>query len=174
MNPGAPAVYLEDVSYRIGRHIILNGINFRIGKGCIHGILGPNGSGKTSILSIVLGLRRHTGGTVSVPERARIGAVLQETSLYEELTAYENLLFSASLYGIKNEKKRISEVLEILGLGDRSGDIVRNLSGGMRRRITIARALLHKPELLVIDEPTLGVDEQAKANHMVVFEKSEK
>jgi ABC-type multidrug transport system ATPase subunit len=167
-----PAVFFEDVSYKIGGRSILEHINFSIGKGYIHGLLGPNGAGKTSILSIILGLRRHYEGRVSLlgevlpgrgkELRRRIGAVLQETALYEELTAYENLLFSASLYGINKPKSRISEVLGILGLESRSCEAVRTLSGGMRRRITIARALLHKPDLLVIDEPTLGVDAQAR------------
>ncbi len=173
MTDGLPAVSFNDVSCRIGSRKILEHLNFQTGRGIIHGILGLNGAGKTTLLSLVLGLRRSYEGFVSVLGetlpgrnamriRRRIGAVLQETALYEELTAYENLLFSASLYGINNPKSRISEVLEILGLDNRSGDIVKTLSGGMRRRITIARALLHRPELLVIDEPTLGVDADAR------------
>ncbi len=171
MNCG-PAVCFDDVSCKISRNTVLSHINLNISYGSIQGILGPNGAGKTTLLSIVLGLRRHTGGRATVLGEKlpgggngllrRIGAVLQETALYEELTAYENLLFSASLYGISNPKKRILEVQELLGLSDWSGKTVNALSGGIRRRVAIARSLLHKPDLLVIDEPTLGVDAEAR------------
>ena len=172
MNNECPAVSFDDVSCRIGNREVLSHISLDIARGSITGILGPNGAGKTSLLSIVLGLRRHSAGKVIVlgegmpgagkDLRKRIGAVLQETALYDELTAYENLLFSASLYGIPKPKKRISELLEFLGLEERSGVAVKTLSGGMRRRVTIARALLHNPDLLVVDEPTLGVDAEAR------------
>jgi ABC-2 type transport system ATP-binding protein len=94
--------------------------------------------------------------------RRKIGVVLQETALYDELTTFENLEFAASLYNVPEPRKRIEEVLELLMLSSRSKQFVRTLSGGMRRRVAIARALVHDPELLIIDEPTLGVDVEAR------------
>ncbi len=168
----AQAVCFENVSCRIGRKTIIDHISLDFKAGQISGIVGPNGAGKTTLLSMVLGLRPPSEGTVTVlgerlPSRGyslrrRIGVVLQETALYEELTGFENLLFSASLYNIPEPKKRINAVLELLDLSGRSGEPVRTLSGGLRRRIAIARALLHKPEMLIIDEPTLGVDVEAR------------
>ncbi|MGH7203175.1 MAG: ABC transporter ATP-binding protein [Candidatus Levyibacteriota bacterium] len=166
------AITFEAVSYKIGKNILLEDITFRITNETITGILGPNGAGKSTLLSLINGLHRHTTGIITelgeqLPMKGttlqqRIGVVLQETALYEELTTFENLSFSASLYNIKNPKTRISEVLGLLNLEDRSDQIVRTLSGGLRRRIAIARALLHDPELLIIDEPTLGVDSEAR------------
>lgn len=166
------AVHFEKVWYRVGRRTILNGISLDIKQGSIAGILGPNGAGKTTLLSMIIGLRRPSQGNVTilgerlpvqgVSLRQRIGVVLQETALYDELTTFENLQFSASLYNVSDPKWSIGKVLELLGLSDRASDVVKTLSGGLRRRIAIARSLLHSPELLVIDEPTLGVDVEAR------------
>ena len=141
-------------------------------QGEITGILGPNGAGKTTMLNAIVGLRTPTTGSVVVlgqrvsardPEfYRRIGVVLQETALYDELTTFENLRFAASLYGIADPRARIAEVLRLLDLSERTEERVGRLSGGMRRRIIIARALLHSPDLLIIDEPTLGVDVEAR------------
>lgn len=167
-----PPVRLEEVSCSVGGKPLLHQVSLRIEAGHVAGILGPNGAGKSTLLSLIIGLRRPASGRAEVlgerlpgggaKLRRRIGVVLQETALYDELTAYENLRFSASLYGIANARERIFAVLELLGLADRSRDIVGTLSGGMRRRISIARALLHNPELLIVDEPTLGVDVDAR------------
>lgn len=167
-----PAVDIQNVLCKIGNKIILNDISLSLKKGEITGILGPNGAGKTTLLSLINGLRKHNAGTISVlgeklpvkggKLRRRIGVVFQETALYEELSTFENLHFSASLYNVQNPEGRISEVLDLLDLSDRSDQMVRELSGGLRRRVAIARALLHDPELLIIDEPTLGVDVQAR------------
>ena len=118
------------------------------------------------------GLRKHSSGEISIlgeslpmrgsKLRRRIGVVLQETALYEELTTLENLSFTASLYDVPDPAARIAEVLDLLKLTERARQIVSTLSGGLRRRIAIARALLHNPELLIIDEPTLGVDVEAR------------
>jgi ABC-type multidrug transport system ATPase subunit len=166
--PGAQAVELDRVSCRIGSATVLSELSLSLPSGAVTGVLGPNGAGKSTLLALVMGLRRPSAGSASVlgvrlPAkdahlRRRIGVVLQETALYEELTAYENLRFAASLYGVRPADERIRAVLELLGLGDRAGSITGTLSGGMRRRIAIARALLHDPDLLIIDEPTLGVD----------------
>ena len=169
---GVPALRLDDVSCRMGDRSVLSSVTLDVGWGEIAGILGPNGAGKSTLLGLVTGLRRPSSGSVSVlgerlPVRGgrllrRIGVVLQETALYDELTTRENLLFSASLYDVPEPKARIAEILELLGLSDRAGDVVRTLSGGLRRRVALGRALLHAPELLVIDEPTLGVDVDAR------------
>ena len=163
-----PAIHLHDVSCRIGRRRLLDGISLEMPRGAVTGILGPNGAGKSTLLSLITGLRTPASGEATVlgerlPVRGnglrrRLGVVLQETALYDELTAAENLRFAASLYGVPDPGRRIVEVLDLLGLSQRARDVVATLSGGMRRRVAIARALLHQPELLVIDEPTLGVD----------------
>ncbi|MBV9280812.1 MAG: ABC transporter ATP-binding protein [Chloroflexi bacterium] len=167
-----PVVRLADVSCRLGRRLVLAGITLAVAPGSIVGVLGPNGAGKSTLLGLVSGVRRPSSGAVEVlgeplPARAgalrrRIGVVLQETALYEELTTAENLRFTASLYGVPRPRERIGEVLALLGLEERGREGVRTLSGGLRRRIALARALLHDPELLIVDEPTLGVDAEAR------------
>ena len=166
------AVLFNDVSYHLGSKTILDHLTFEVGAGNIYGLLGPNGAGKSTLLSLITGLRRHASGSITVLGerlpmkggrlRQRIGVVLQETALYEELTTRENLQFAASLYNVREASTRLREVLALLRLTDCVDQSVRTLSGGMRRRVAIARALLHDPELLVIDEPTLGVDVEAR------------
>jgi len=126
--------------------------------------------GKSTLLSLVTGLRHKTAGEITVcglPDghreiRQHFGVVLQETALYEELTTYENLDFAASFYNVQNPKRKIHEIIELLGLSERAKDSVRILSGGLRRRVAIGRALVHDLQLLIIDEPTLGVDVDAR------------
>jgi ABC-2 type transport system ATP-binding protein len=166
------AVRFEDVTCQIGQRKILDHINLSIKRSAITGILGPNGAGKTTLLSSMIGLRQPSSGHITVFDeklpargnklRQRIGVVFQETALYDELTAFENLRFATSLYNVPKPKRRIAEVLELLLLSDRANDRVGNLSGGQRRRVAIARALLHAPDLLIIDEPTLGVDVETR------------
>lgn len=168
-------VQFSDVSCKISGKEILGGITLSIRRGEIIGILGRNGAGKTTLLSIISGLRSPSSGEVRVlgermPShgtefRRRMGFVLQEDALYQELTVVENLEFSASLYGVANTQERIHAVLEILGLSGRGDQVVATLSGGLKRRTAIARAFLHDPELFIVDEPTLGVD--ADARHAV-------
>jgi len=170
--PSEFAVRFEGVSCRIGKRTVLEGVDLAMKQGEITGILGPNGAGKTTLLSIITGLRTpHTGSVTVLGERVsarhpelyrKIGVVLQETALYDELTTFENLQFAASLYGIAAPRSRIEAVLQRLDLSDRTRQRVGQLSGGMRRRVILARALLHSPELLIIDEPTLGVDVEAR------------
>ena len=168
-------VQFRDVCCKIAGEEILNGITLNVRRGEIMGVLGRNGAGKTTLLSLISGLRNYSSGKVTVlgerlPSRRaefrrRMGFVLQEDALYQELTLVENLEFAASLYGVENPQKRIREVLKVLGLSDRPNQVVSTLSGGLKRRTAIARAFLHDPELFVIDEPTLGVD--ADARHAV-------
>jgi ABC-2 type transport system ATP-binding protein len=168
------AVAFANVSYSVGKHLILDDITLAFEQNHIAGVLGPNGAGKTTLLSLMTGLIRASGGRITVlgkqlpgdtAFRKRIGMVLQETALYEELSVFETLRFAASLYSVPSAHARIAEVLELIGLTERRNDLVRILSGGLRRRVAIARALLHTPELLIIDEPTLGVD--ATARHAI-------
>jgi ABC-2 type transport system ATP-binding protein len=172
LHPFSAAVYLKQVTYQIERRTILDQINLTMKQGAITGILGPNGAGKTTLLSLIMGLKRPTEGTITVFHedlarqirqlRRRMGVVFQENALYDELTTFENLRFAASLYNLAHPKQRIGEVLELLALTDRAQDRVSTLSGGLQRRVAIARSLLHSPDLLLIDEPTLGVDVEAR------------
>jgi ABC-2 type transport system ATP-binding protein len=168
----SPVVRLAGVSCRRGRREALHRVDLEIQPARVTGVLGPNGAGKSTLLGVVAGLYRPHEGTAWVlgerlPARGaglrrRIGVVLQETALYEELTVTENLRLTAALYSLPRPAQRIAEVLELIDLPDRANDVVGSLSGGMRRRVTLARALLHQPELLIIDEPTLGIDAEAR------------
>ena len=155
-----------------GRVRALDGVSLRILTGTVVGLVGPNGAGKTTFIDVICGLVRPSRGTVQVlgedvtarpaAIRARLGVLPQETALYDEVTAEQNLRFAAALYGVPRAAARIGEVLELVGLSARARDVVRGFSGGMQRRLAIARALLHDPPLLILDEPTVGVDVEAR------------
>ena len=165
-------VDVRDVVCSFGRVRALDGLSLRVLPGTVVGIVGPNGAGKTTLIDVICGLVRPSQGTVrvlgedaashSAALRARIGVLPQETALYDEVTARQNLRFAAALYGVPDPEKRIAEVLELVGLSARAGDVVHGFSGGMQRRVAIARALLHDPPLLILDEPTVGVDVEAR------------
>jgi ABC-2 type transport system ATP-binding protein len=167
-----PVVRLAVVSCRRGRREALHRVSLEVPPGRVTGVLGANGAGKSTLLGVVTGLYRPFEGTAWVlgqqlPARGaglrrRVGVILQETALYEELTVEGNLRFTAALYSLARPAQRIGEVLELIDLADRADDVVATLSGGLRRRVTLARALLHQPELLIIDEPTLGIDAEAR------------
>jgi ABC-2 type transport system ATP-binding protein len=169
---GVPAVRLLGVGCRLGGQDVIRDVTLDVELGQVTGILGLNGAGKTTLLGIITGLRPLSAGRgwvlgQALPSRGsklrrRIGVVLQETALYDELTTYQNLDFAAALYNVMNTRVRIYEVLDLLGLVDRANQVAGTLSGGLRRRLTIARALIHEPELLIIDEPTIGVDPEAR------------
>ncbi|PKV51380.1 ABC-2 type transport system ATP-binding protein [Aquimarina sp. MAR_2010_214] len=155
----------------------VNDISFTIKKGEIFGFLGPNGAGKSTTLNMMSTILKSDAGTIHIDgknsnENAKeckhlIGVVPQEISLYEDLSAHKNLLFWGNLYGIpsKTLKERIHTTLELIGLLDRKNDLIKTYSGGMKRRINIAAALLHNPKVLFMDEPTVGIDPQSR-NHI--------
>ena len=161
----------------------LKGISFDIKQGEFFGLLGPNGAGKTTTISIMSTILEPDGGEVNIADfnlkddpiqcKKIIGVVPQEIALYNELSAYDNLMFWGGLYNIPQSelKVRIDETLQLFGLFDRKNDKVKTYSGGMKRRINIASALLHKPKILFMDEPTVGIDPQSRN---LIFEVVEK
>jgi len=152
----------------------LKGISFNIQQGECYGLLGPNGAGKTTTISIMSTILEASEGKVSIAGydlkknplecKRNIGVVTQEIALYNELSAYDNLLFWGGLYNVPKTEliKRIDETVNLLGLTDRKNDKVKTYSGGMKRRINIASALLHRPKILFMDEPTVGIDPQSR------------
>ncbi|WP_208585624.1 ABC transporter ATP-binding protein [Gracilibacillus suaedae] len=153
-------------------------VNLYLDKGESVGLLGPNGAGKSTTISMISTLIKPTSGeiklngvnTVNKPRDIRkvLGVVPQELALYQELSAYENLKFFGSIYKLKGKELEdsIQYALEIVGLKDRQKDLVKTFSGGMKRRVNIAAALLHKPQILILDEPTVGIDPQSR-NHIL-------
>ncbi len=152
-------------------------VSFTIKKGEIFGLLGPNGAGKSTTINMMSTILQNDTGTILIDgvdiktdpktSKKNIGIVPQEISLYEDLSAYENLLFWGRLYGIQSKelKQRIDSILELIGLLDRKNDSIKTYSGGMKRRINIAAAILHQPKVLFMDEPTVGIDPQSR-NHI--------
>ena len=146
----------------------LSNINLEINKGEIFAMLGPNGAGKTSLISIICGIVKPTSGKITVENfdiikdyretRSRIGLVPQELTLEQFETVFNNVSYSRGLYGKKPDPKHIEKVLKQLTLWDKKDLILRQLSGGMKRRVLIAKALSHEPQILFLDEPTAGVD----------------
>lgn len=154
--------------------IAVDNISFNVSEGEIFAFLGPNGAGKTTTIKILTTLLRPTSGNLSVNGyspitetdnvRRSFGIVFQDTSLDDELTAYENMEFHAVFYGVDKEtrEKRIKSLLELVELWDRRNDFVKTFSGGMKRRLEIARGLIHHPKILFLDEPTIGLDPQTR------------
>jgi len=159
---------------RFGKIDAVRGVTFQVAEGETYGLLGPNGAGKTTTISMVCGLLEPDGGQIvvagqplttrSVAAKAAIGYVPQELAVYPDLTARENLRFFARLYGLSPAEAsvRVDAVLEVIGLTDRAGDLAKTYSGGMQRRLNIGIGLLHRPRLLILDEPTVGVDPQSR------------
>ena len=165
---------VEGLTKRFDDLLAVDDVGFSIGRGETYGLLGPNGAGKTTTISIVAGLLESDAGevhiddeemtTTSVATKALIGLVPQELAIYPDLTAKENLEFFGRLYGIQGKElaSRVGDVLDVIGLTDRAGDRAKEYSGGMQRRLNIGVGLLHRPTLLVLDEPTVGVDPQSR------------
>lgn len=169
-----PILTTKDLQKTYGDHQAVKGISFSVLRGEIFSLLGPNGAGKTTTISMLSCLLTPTSGTAvingrhipqdSLSIRQMIGVVPQEIALYDELTARQNLQFWGQMYDMKGKalKQRIDEVLEQVNLSDRANDRVETYSGGMKRRINIAVGLLHKPQMLFMDEPTVGIDPQSR------------
>jgi ABC-2 type transport system ATP-binding protein len=161
-----PAVVFEHVFKRIDQREILKDITLAVEQGDIFGFLGPNGAGKTTSIRIALGLLQPTSGTVAIlgrdpvdgEVRRKIGFVLEVDGLYDDMTAQDNLAYYAQIYRLSDASRKVVENVELAGLADRIGDKVGTYSKGMRQRLALARTLLHDPEILILDEPTAGVD----------------
>lgn len=176
----------ENLRKTYGTHVALDGISFSIREGEFYGLLGPNGAGKTTTISIISSILDPDSGSVTISGmdlaknkiacKQLIGVVPQEIALYDRLSAQENLMFWGSLYGVDKATllKRSEETLQLLGLYDRKNDKVKTYSGGMKRRINIASALLHEPKILFMDEPTVGIDPQSRNLIFDVVEKLHK
>ncbi|ATH73022.1 ABC transporter ATP-binding protein [Bacillus altitudinis] len=157
---------------------VLKGVSFHLKQGESFGLLGPNGAGKSTLIGIMTGLIHATSGTITIGgidlhketkhAQQLIGIVPQEIALYLDMSAKENLTFWGKMYGLKGEelKSRVQEILELIGLGNRANDKVKVFSGGMKRRVNIGCAILHRPKLLIMDEPTVGIDPQSR-NHIL-------
>jgi ABC-2 type transport system ATP-binding protein len=160
------AIKLENVRKALGGREVLKGIGFTVEQGDIFGYLGPNGAGKTTTIRVILGLLELSSGTASIlgsdvsrdEARRKVGFVLDNDGLYDNMTAEENLEFYLRVYKVPQLEGRIGKVLDSVGLGDRAKDKAGTYSKGMRQRLALARAMVHNPELLVLDEPTAGVD----------------
>lgn len=164
----------NNLTRQFGKTKAVNNVSLQINEGEIFGLLGPNGAGKTTLISMLCTLLKPTSGTATVngfdiikkknDVRKSIGIVFQDPSLDSRLTGMENLEMHAGMYQVPkaDRKRRIDEVLEIVALADRANEVVRNYSGGMKRRLEIARGLIHYPKVLFLDEPTLGLDPQTR------------
>jgi ABC-2 type transport system ATP-binding protein len=173
----APLLEVRDLRKRYAAHVALDGVSFTVAAGEMFGLLGPNGAGKTTLMSILAGLREPTSGEVRLNgerlTRSRkdlrhlIGIVPQDLAIYNELTARENLRFFGQLYGLGGRAldDRVDAVLAAVALGDRADERAGTFSGGMKRRLNLGAALVHGPALLLLDEPTTGVDPQSR-NHI--------
>ena len=160
------AIHIKDVRETLGTREVLKGVTFDVETGDIFGYLGPNGAGKTTTIRILLGLLQADSGEVEVlgqdvshsTTRMRIGFALDPDGLYDTMTAVENLQYYADIYRVSDAGAHIDKVLKLVGLEERAGDRVGTYSKGMRQRLLLARAMVHDPEVLILDEPTAGVD----------------
>ncbi|WP_042357634.1 daunorubicin resistance protein DrrA family ABC transporter ATP-binding protein [Bacillus rubiinfantis] len=169
---------VSDLRKSFGQFEAVKGVSFTVKKGESFGLLGPNGAGKSTTINMITGLFPPTSGSISLngidvvktPKRAQhwIGVVPQEIALYQEMSARENLRFWGRLYGLsgKTLHKKVDEVLDIIGLTERAKDKVAAFSGGMKRRVNIGAAIMHQPQMLIMDEPTVGIDPQSR-NHIL-------
>jgi len=177
MSPSDSAISVKNLTKKFGDLTAVDSISFEVPKGITFAFLGPNGAGKTTTIKMLTTLERPTSGSISVngfdpvkrpaDVRRSFGIVFQDASLDDELTAYENMFLHAGLYGVPRAETpgRIKEMLEFVELWDRKDSLVKTFSGGMRRRLEIARGLLHTPAVLFLDEPTVGLDPQTR-NHI--------
>ena len=172
------AIKIDGLMKRFGDFIAVDNININIKEGEIYGLLGPNGAGKSTTIGIMCGLLKPTNGKIEIlgvdvtksmkNQNKLIGLVPQEIALYGELTAYENLKFFGQLYNLKGREleESIDRVLDFIGLQDVKKKVANNFSGGMKRRLNIGCALIHSPKIVIMDEPTVGIDPQSR-NHIL-------
>ena len=171
-------VKINGLTKKFGDFVAVDNISLAIKEGEIYGLLGPNGAGKSTVINMLCGLLTQNKGTIEVMEKdnrkhsdftkKNIGIVPQDIAVYEDLTCLENVKFFASLYGLRGKKliDRAVEALEFVGLSDKAKDYPSNFSGGMKRRLNIACALAHRPKVIIMDEPTVGIDPQSR-NHIL-------
>lgn len=176
-------IEVKNITKRFNDKLVLDNVSYEVNQGEIFGFIGPNGAGKSTLINIMTSLLTPDSGTIKIcgydilkePIKAKecIGYVPQDISLIEELTAYDNLEFFGALYGLKGKelKERINEALEVTGLVEKKKEKVKKFSGGMKRRLNIAAAIMHHPKVLIMDEPTVGVDPQSR-NHIFNFTKN--
>lgn len=174
---------VRELGKSFGKLEAVKGVSFSVEKGESFSLLGPNGAGKSTTINMITGLYPPTSGSIQIkgvdviknPKKAQksIGVVPQEIALYETLSARENLKFWGRMYDLSGNalEKAVDEVLEIIGLTDRAKDKINTFSGGMKRRVNIGAAILHKPDVLIMDEPTVGIDPQSR-NHILNTVKS--
>ena len=167
-------IEIKDVTKSYGRHKVLQNVSFEIMEGELFGLLGPNGAGKSTLIDILTGIQSMDSGEIfingksiktdKVEIRKHLGLVPQDIALLEELNAVDNLEYFGGLYGLAGQelKSQIEKLLEVAGLTDKKKEKVKNYSGGMKRRLNIAVAMLHNPSILILDEPTVGVDAQSR------------
>jgi len=182
-------IKVSRLTKKFGDFVAVDNISFSVGRGEIFAFLGPNGAGKTTTIRILTTLLKPTSGQIlidgsnPVTEQNKVrfsfGIVFQDQSLDDELTCQENMEFHGVLYGVPKDirKKRIEELLKFVELWDRKNDLVKNFSGGMKRRLEVARGLIHHPKILFLDEPTLGLDPQTRShiwNYIKNLNKEEK
>ncbi|MGH9788764.1 MAG: ABC transporter ATP-binding protein, partial [Candidatus Acidiferrales bacterium] len=170
----SPAIEIENLSHAYGERVALRDVAFSVGRGELFGLLGPNGGGKTTLFKILATLLLPRGGHARVfgddvaanpmAVRRRLGVVFQSSSLDPKLTVTENLRHQGHLYGLRGARlqARMEELLKRLGIADRRDERAEKLSGGLRRRVEIAKGLLHQPEVLLLDEPSTGLDAGAR------------
>ncbi|GAA0086543.1 ABC transporter ATP-binding protein [Clostridium sp. CTA-7] len=176
-------IEVKNVTKRFNDKLVLDNVSYEVNRGEIFGFIGPNGAGKSTLINIMTSLLAPDSGTIKIcgydilkePIKAKecIGYVPQDIALMEELNAYDNLEFFGALYGLKGKelKERIKEALEVTGLQEKKKEKVKKFSGGMKRRLNIAAAIMHHPKVLIMDEPTVGVDPQSR-NHIFTFTKN--
>ena len=176
-------VRISNIAKRFNDKLVLDNVNYSVQEGEIFGFIGPNGAGKSTLINIMTGLLMPDNGSIQVcghdvvkePLKAKacIGYVPQDIALLEDLSAYSNLEYFGVLYGLRGKllKERIDEALEVTGLFDKKKEKVKKFSGGMKRRLNLAVAIMHHPKLLILDEPTVGVDPQSR-NHIFSFIKT--
>jgi len=173
------AIEVERLTKRYGKIEALGGVDLRVPEGAVFGLVGPNGAGKTTLIKALVGSLRPTEGRVSVLGlnplrdrarlRQRIGYMPQSPALYDDLSARDNVAFFGAAHHTPELRKRVSEILEFTDLADRANDPVHTFSGGMRRRVSLACALVHRPDMLFLDEPTAAVDPQLRSRFWTAF-----